>query len=127
VDLPLASAELGLEPDGLTKVLDVLARRTTTAGLSQVLSPLRVAGGTVKRDVIVSVFGRIVEAGGLGVFLRPSDIDIPLVPVPPGPGPLQPGKVTNSIGMMLVLIPQGEFQMGSPTSEEERSRSLSEN
>ena len=30
--------------------------------------------------------------------------------------------IVNSIGMQLVLIPEGEFQMGSPTSEEQRSK-----
>jgi formylglycine-generating enzyme required for sulfatase activity len=29
-------------------------------------------------------------------------------------------KITNSIGMKLVLIPKGKFMMGSPASEEGR-------
>jgi len=32
-----------------------------------------------------------------------------------------PKEITNSIGMKLVLIPNGTFQMGSPPSEEDRS------
>ncbi|MEX2286806.1 MAG: SUMF1/EgtB/PvdO family nonheme iron enzyme [Planctomycetaceae bacterium] len=32
-----------------------------------------------------------------------------------------PEEVTNSIGMKLVLIPPGEFEMGSPASEQDRS------
>ena len=32
----------------------------------------------------------------------------------------QEKEITNSIGMKLVLIPKGTFQMGSPESEEER-------
>jgi formylglycine-generating enzyme required for sulfatase activity len=31
-----------------------------------------------------------------------------------------PKKITNSIGMKLVLIPAGKFNMGSPTDEEDR-------
>lgn len=38
----------------------------------------------------------------------------------PGLGPSAPKEITNSIGMKLVLIPAGEFQMGSPDSEEGR-------
>ena len=34
-----------------------------------------------------------------------------------------PVQVTNSIGMQLVLIPPGEFRMGSPVSEPARDRS----
>ncbi len=45
----------------------------------------------------------------------------------PDPGPDKKsdakGTFTNSIGMKLVLIPKGEFVMGSPTSEKERSES----
>jgi formylglycine-generating enzyme required for sulfatase activity len=103
VDLPLAAAEFGLEQDELTKLLGALARRTTTAPLSRVLSPLRVAGLTVKRDEIDRVFGEIIKAGELGVFLQPVKV------------------IENSIGMKLVRVPAGDFQMGSPKSEEDRN------
>ena len=42
----------------------------------------------------------------------------------PSPAALQPDPerlITNSIGMMLALIPAGEFQMGSPNSGEDAS------
>jgi len=57
---------------------------------------------------------------------KPQRPEPPPQPKPQGPEPLpQPklprltGKIiTNSIGMRLVLIPAGEFMMGSPESEE---------
>ena len=46
----------------------------------------------------------------------------PAPPISPNK-PDQSGKVvTNSIGMKLVLIPSGEFLMGSPDSEKDRTR-----
>jgi formylglycine-generating enzyme required for sulfatase activity len=39
----------------------------------------------------------------------------------PGPPPSVAKEVTNSIGMKLVLIPAGKFQMGSPKEEKDRS------
>jgi formylglycine-generating enzyme required for sulfatase activity len=41
-------------------------------------------------------------------------------PIPPASGPLAK-TVTNAAGMKLVLIPAGEFVMGSPASEERRT------
>jgi formylglycine-generating enzyme required for sulfatase activity len=40
---------------------------------------------------------------------------------PSGPAVALPREITNSLGMKLVLIPKGTFQMGSPRDEENRS------
>jgi formylglycine-generating enzyme required for sulfatase activity len=45
--------------------------------------------------------------------------DVPQRPHPPAPVAEAPKLITNSIGMRLILIPAGEFQMGSPDSDTE--------
>jgi formylglycine-generating enzyme required for sulfatase activity len=50
----------------------------------------------------------------------PEPVSPHAVPVEPGSAPAEPSKlITNSIGMKLVLIPAGEFLMGSPDSDKD--------
>jgi formylglycine-generating enzyme required for sulfatase activity len=45
---------------------------------------------------------------------------VAVVPTPVPPEPVEPPRqITNSIGMKLVLIPSGEFLMGSPDSDKD--------
>ncbi|MEJ7600465.1 MAG: c-type cytochrome domain-containing protein [Kofleriaceae bacterium] len=68
LDLRLAAAELGLEPDELASRLE----------RSRDLTALRGRGGTIKRDTWAGAFSRIATALGVGV---------PFTPRPGDPGP----------------------------------------
>ena len=64
------------------------------------------------------------EVGGLPVLasLDRARVKPPERPVPsprPSPGEPKPKTITNSIGMKLTLIPDGEFLMGSPKGDSE--------
>lgn len=50
IDLPMVAAEFGLPTDEFVQRMDA------TQSTARALSPLRVAGGTIKRDVLVTVF-----------------------------------------------------------------------
>ncbi|MBV9122530.1 MAG: tetratricopeptide repeat protein, partial [Planctomycetes bacterium] len=63
VDLPTAAAEVGVPPTVLLQGLDKFPR------LAQDLGPLKVAGGTVKRQVLVHAFPDLVLAFRLGTPL----------------------------------------------------------
>jgi WD40 repeat protein len=54
LDLPLAACEFGLSPDELLKRLDA------AASSARRFAPLRIPGGTIKRDVFVAAFGEAV-------------------------------------------------------------------
>ncbi|MEX0711095.1 MAG: WD40 repeat domain-containing protein [Pirellulales bacterium] len=60
IDLKLAAAELGLQPDQFVPAL----RKSTD--LTRVLGPLNVPGGTVKRDTFVQVYQEAARAFGRG-------------------------------------------------------------
>lgn len=64
---------------------------------------------------------RIIGDDVAGVFAlaRVTKPDSPQPPPPP-PVPEMLTEITNSIGMKLVMIPAGEFEMGSPANEVRR-------
>jgi formylglycine-generating enzyme required for sulfatase activity len=57
----------------------------------------------------------------LASLARPTipDVTRPVVPPRPTPPPAESKTITNTIGMKLVLIPAGEFLMGSPDSDKD--------
>jgi formylglycine-generating enzyme required for sulfatase activity len=77
----------------------------------------------------IEVIGQeiIIKEGGREVLvakIEPAPTPFPPVPVtipgnqaPPADATPLPKEITNSIGMRLVLIPPGKFQMGSPDSD----------
>jgi WD40 repeat protein len=52
IDLPMVSAEFGLPAE------EFVSRMDATAATARALAPLRVAGGTIKRDVLLSAFSQ---------------------------------------------------------------------
>jgi formylglycine-generating enzyme required for sulfatase activity len=104
LDLKLTAAEVGLTGS------DFLARlETAPAKLSRVFGPLKVGGGTVKRQVVEAAFADLVqEVAGEPLWK------------PPAATPVAAPEVVNSIGMRLRLIPAGRFMMGSPPGEKGR-------
>jgi mono/diheme cytochrome c family protein len=65
VDLGTAAAELGLRPEDLSD------RLNQSAELGRILGALRVPGGTVQRQVIISAFPDLVRELKLGTYLTP--------------------------------------------------------
>jgi mono/diheme cytochrome c family protein len=65
LDLTLAAAELGLRPAELSD------RLNQSAVLARALGPLKVADGTVQRQVFNEAFPDVVGELGLGTYLRP--------------------------------------------------------
>jgi mono/diheme cytochrome c family protein len=55
IDLPMVAAEFGLPPGDLNMRLD------STEATARALAPLRVPGGSIKRDVFVTVFGQAAK------------------------------------------------------------------
>jgi S1-C subfamily serine protease len=66
LDIATAAAELGLKPDAL------LARLNGPGALSRRLGPLKVEGGTVKRETFINGFAEAVRELNLGTPLRVS-------------------------------------------------------
>jgi formylglycine-generating enzyme required for sulfatase activity len=109
LDLTLAAAEFGVTTDELLEAM------TRSRELARLLGPLRINGGTVKRDQLLRAFDRAVELLDVGK----GSGEVPLVSSPV-PAPPAGEVVVNEIGMMLQVIPAGQFQMGSPEAEEGR-------
>src|SRR4029079_14847363 len=59
VDLPLAACEFGLTPSEFEKRLD------SAGTIARTYAPLRVSGGTVKREVLFTSFARAAKELGL--------------------------------------------------------------
>jgi hypothetical protein len=64
LDLATAAAEVGMRPEEFARRLD------GSAELARSLGPLKVAGGTVQRQVFAESFGDIVRDLGLGAYRR---------------------------------------------------------
>ena len=137
LDLDLAAAESGMQTQDM---LDGLAR---DADLARKLGALRTPGGTVKREVFVATFPLLAKKLDLGNLVVTDPNFRPILPgtgstpsTPPLPtiAPFDAAHAkahqqaladylgvqvesSNSLGMKFVLIPPGEFMMGSPTSE----------
>lgn len=63
LDLRQSAAETGLEPGPF------LAGIELAPGIQRVLGPLKVSGGTVKRDVFIDTYGALVQTLGLGRYI----------------------------------------------------------
>jgi WD40 domain-containing protein len=85
IELPMAAAELGLSPIEFAEKLD-MAQSTARA-----LAPLRVPGGTIKRDVFVTIFQQAAVEMRLTTEARHG-----------GPAGARPGQALASV----VSIPQ---------------------
>lgn len=68
LDLNLAAAELAVSPEDFLRALD------RDSSLGRTLGPVRTKGGTVKREVYVTVFGDLVRDLRLGQFLASKNI-----------------------------------------------------
>lgn len=110
VDLTLAAAEASLKPDVFKDMLH------ENKEIERELSPLFEAGKTVKREVFVRAFPKIIDVAGLGAPL----------PFTPLPRPKDPNGavavdgfklIAKSAGLTLKLIPKDEFMMGSDGSD----------
>jgi len=100
VDLKLAAAELGVHPDDFLKGLG-----KAPAAINRAFSTLRLDGGTVQRDVLVTAFGELIRVMDLGKFQPPEfQLDASTF-------------ISKTTGMQFVRVPQGTFKMGSPASE----------
>jgi formylglycine-generating enzyme required for sulfatase activity/tRNA A-37 threonylcarbamoyl transferase component Bud32/mono/diheme cytochrome c family protein len=106
LDLRLAAAEVGVSPEeflrGLERSRDAL---TPTFGV------LKVAGGTVKREVFEAGFPTLLQD------IRGIGAGIPVTP----PKPKIRDVIVNSIEMKLKILPAGSFLMGSPEKEPGRA------
>jgi formylglycine-generating enzyme required for sulfatase activity len=99
LDLKLVAAEAGLPPE---EFLKALARAPEE--LARAFGPLRVEGGTVKRQVLEAAFTDLVRELDLGQpYHRHALRD--------------DGVLVNSIGMRFKRIAPGRFMMGSPKDE----------
>ncbi|MCA9078339.1 MAG: SUMF1/EgtB/PvdO family nonheme iron enzyme [Planctomycetaceae bacterium] len=83
LDLETAAAESGLTTSNFAKLL------TRFPKLARIFAPLNVPGGTVQREVFVQNFPEIAQE-----FALQQEIEV------------------NSVGMQMVTIPAGSFQMG---------------
>jgi len=86
-------------------------------GPLEVTVPAGKRGVQVKKDGFQTFGEEVIVSTGARAEIRVRLIPLP-PPVPPPPVPV-PREITNSIGMKLVLIPAGEFLMGSPDSDKE--------
>ena len=121
LDLDLAAAEAGLQPQDL---LDGLARE---AELARKLGALRTPGGSVKREVYVAAFPLLAETLQLGSFVIPDPLFRPILPgggttsVPPGDsltgtkaGDTREITLPGGVKQKYVWCPPGTFTMGTP-------------
>ena len=114
LDLDLAAAEAGVTPDKL------IAALRSNAVLGRELGSLP-QGQPVPRDTFLQVFGTVVKELKVGTFLaalsiRPGNTIPPVQPTPTNTPAMQK-QFTNGIGMSMVLIPAGEFMMGSDDAD----------
>ncbi len=127
LDLDLAAAESGLQPQAL---LDGLARE---AELARKLGSLRTPGGSVKRDVFVAAFPLLAKKLDLGTFVIPDTNFRPILPGQANPQTtevLGAGKNTGEVreitlpgGVKLKQIwcPPGTFMMGTPGATDDEA------
>ncbi|MBL8793544.1 MAG: protein kinase, partial [Planctomycetia bacterium] len=101
LDLKLTAAEFDMQDPDFLKALEAAPLQ-----LARLYGPLRVPGGTVKRQVQETAFSELAAEFQLGQAPRKVKIDS--------------NVVTNSIGMTLRLIPAGRFSIGSPRDEVDR-------
>lgn len=127
IDAAHAAAEVGLEPD------DFLQKIRENAALQS--SSLQVLGspkGNVKREAWTSQFGKVVTALNVGTYRNLSTQPIQLTEEPPekqiSPKIEQTPPVPRHVPIPLdtpfpdmVLIPAGEFQMGSNSGDFDES------
>jgi formylglycine-generating enzyme required for sulfatase activity/tRNA A-37 threonylcarbamoyl transferase component Bud32 len=116
----------GRKPDSPPVEAEILP-----ASLARVpLAPRRRGEGSFKKvSVVMAVVLGLVAVLAIGALLTPKNNDVlkpgaPLAAVNasiPEKNDAEAGEFTNSIGMKLVLIPAGTFQMGSPPEEQGRS------
>jgi len=90
MDLPLAAAEAGVSSAELLKALD------RSPGLAKQLGPLKIAGGTVQRQVFVDAFEEIVTELRLGEYLPSHNVQLERL-IREGDGLLAQGDSGNAI------------------------------
>ncbi len=102
VDLPTAAAELGMRPDDLRR------RVGGTEQGARNLGALRVAGGTVSRQVFVQSFAEAVRDFGLGTPFDPNAVARSL---PDNSGELDPLEAQSSAANAVAFSPDGRYAL----------------
>ncbi len=128
LDLSLAAAEAGVSSAEFVKGLG------RSSALANILGALKVPGGTVQREVYLANFDLIVRDLKLGTYLgkkaggtiTPTPTSAPSPPPPPVltfPVGTRAGeeKELSALKIKFCWCPPGNFTMGSPKTEADRS------
>ncbi len=102
VDLPTAAAELGLKPDELRE------RVGKSESGARNLGALKVAGGTVSRQVFVQSFSETVREFRLGTPFDPNTVAQSL---PDNTGEIDPLEAQSSAANAVAISPDGRYAL----------------
>jgi len=123
-----AKVELFYRPGPATRPVALGTAASDETGYARIAVELSLAQQARGEFLVTAALGQSSNVWKLPKFPQSRSyslyLDLPVQEpaIPASPSPRLTGKAfTNSIGMKFVLIPAGEFMMGSPESEEDHS------